>query len=187
MHALVFTDGVAAELLDDTGAATSVEPGRSSMRFKLPGYERIVDGGLAAVPRLEPAGVDAGAISRSSRRTRPRCQDHAWTIEGRFVAGELAPPADAEPDPGRFDETAPDADAGAFDAAVFAFPPAARVAFEWTPRRPLEGARAARAPRRVAMPSSRRWSTACGKAFSRCGRPASSVALAVDGTIVRGG
>ena len=112
-----------------------------------------------------------GAISRSSRGDAPAVPGPAWTIEGRFVAGELVPPADAEPDPGRFDETAPDADAGEFGAAVFAFPPAARVAFEWTPRRPSEGARAAQCGR-AATPSSRRCSTGSGKACRRCGRPA---------------
>ena len=46
-------------------------------------------------------------------------------------------PPDAEPDPGRWNETATDADAGEFDEAVFAFAPAARVGFEWWPRRRL--------------------------------------------------
>src|SRR5262249_61959413 len=136
VHALGFTDGVAADLLDDADSATAVDPARLVLRYKLPGYQRIVDGGFPAVPRVEPGESTWRYLSLEADGA-PVPAGPSWTSEGRFVAGPLAPPADAEPDPGRFDEAAPDADAGAFGAAGFAFPPAARVAFEWTPRRPL--------------------------------------------------
>jgi hypothetical protein len=143
VRTLEFTDEVAADLLDawspadfSSSGSTPVDATLFALRCKLPGYERIVAGGIPAVPRL-PVGTSswrylalepAGLVEPS---TLP-----AWTVEGRLLRDGTAPP-DSEPDPGRWDETAPDADAGEFDEAVFAFPPAARVGFEWRPRRRL--------------------------------------------------
>jgi hypothetical protein len=51
----------------------------------------------------------------------------SWTIEGR-----LLPPPDGEaPEEGRYDLPS------GFDGAVFAFNPAARVTYNWEPRRPM--------------------------------------------------
>ena len=143
MRVLAFTDGVEADLLDawnpvDFAAAgsTAVDPVLLQVRCKLPGYEQIVAGGIPAVPRL-PAGESSWRyLSLEPAEVIEPSPLPAWTIEGRLLRDGTAPP-DAEPDPGRWDELAPDPDAGEFDEAVFAFPPAARVGLEWQPRRPL--------------------------------------------------
>jgi hypothetical protein len=143
VRALAFTDGVDADLLDawnpvDFAAAgsTAVEPSLLKVRCKLPGYEQIVAGGIPAVPRL-PAGESSWRyLSLEPADVIEPSPLPAWTIEGRLLR-DGTPPPDAEPDPGRWDELAPDPDAGEFDEAVFAFPPAARVGLEWQPRRAL--------------------------------------------------
>jgi hypothetical protein len=143
VRALEFTDGVAADLLDTWSAddfsssgSTPVDAALFELRCKPPGYERIVSGGIPAMPRL-PVGTSSWRYLalEPADLVEPSVLP-AWTVEGRLLRDGTAPP-DAEPDPGRWDETAPDADAGEFDEAVFAFPPAARVGFEWLPRRPL--------------------------------------------------
>jgi hypothetical protein len=135
VRALAWTDGVVAEVgsWDGTRLAdvAPVAAARLVMRHK-PSEERIVDGGIPAVPRLpvgdsvwrylsrEPAPVDLPG-------TRP-----AWTIEGRL----LPPPDRAAAPPGRYDLDAPPPPSAAFDGAVFAFLPAAGVRFAWAVRRP---------------------------------------------------
>jgi hypothetical protein len=143
VHALAFTDGVAADILDawnpadfSTSGSTPVDPAELELRCKAPGYERIAPGGIPAVPRL-PVGASRWRYLALEPPELPEPATlPAWTVEGRLMRDGTAPP-DAEPDPGRWDETAPDADAGEFDEAVFAFAPAARVGFEWRPRRRL--------------------------------------------------
>jgi hypothetical protein len=134
---------VAADLVDawsasdfSTSGSTPVDAALFELRCKPPGYERIVAGGIPAVPRL-PVGTSSWRYLalEPADLVEPTVLP-AWTVEGRLLRDGVAP-RDAEPDPGRWDETVPDADAGEFDEAVFAFPPAARVGFEWRPRLPL--------------------------------------------------
>jgi hypothetical protein len=189
VRALAFTDGVEADLLDawnpaDFAAAgsTSVDPALLQVRCKLPGYERIVAGGIPAVPRL-PAGESSWRyLSLEPAEVVEPSPLPAWTIEGRLLRNGTAPP-DAEPDPGRWDERAPE-DAGEFDEAVFAFPPAARVGLEWQPRRPL--AMLARLAR--SSPQDQIDPAVLDRVFQGLQqvRPAGArAALAVDGAIVR--
>ncbi|HEY6016559.1 MAG TPA: two-component regulator propeller domain-containing protein, partial [Gaiellaceae bacterium] len=187
---IAFTDGVAAELLDawdpsdfSAGTSTPVDPSQLELRCKPPGYEQIVAGGIPALPRLPPGESSWRYLSLEPSDLVPPASLPAWTIEGRLLR-ETTPPPDAEPDPGRWDETAPDADAGEFDEAVFAFAPAARVGFEWRPRRAraVLARLATRSPADVVEPAvlDRVW-----QGLQQV-RPAGvHAALAVDETIVR--
>jgi len=143
VQALEFTDGVAADLLDSwspadfsSSGSTPVDATLFRLRCKPPGYERIVAGGIPAVPRLPVGESTWRYLALEPAELVEPAVLPAWTVEGRLLRDGAAP-SDPEPDPGRWDETAPDADAGEFDEAVFAFPPAARVGFEWRPRRRL--------------------------------------------------
>ena len=190
VRALAFTDGVEADLLDawnpvDFAAAgsTAVDPALLEVRCKPPGYERIVAGGIPAVPRL-PAGESSWRyLSLEPAELVEPSSLPAWTIEGRLL-NDGTPPPDAEPDPGRWDELTPDPDAGEFDEALFAFPPAARVGLEWQPRRALTmlARLARRSPQDQVDPA------VLDRAFQGLQqvRPAGArAALAVDGAIVR--
>ncbi len=143
VQALEFTDGVSADLLDSwspadfsSSGSTPVDATLFRLRCKPPGYERIVAGGIPAVPRLPVGESTWRYLALEPAELVEPAALPAWTVEGRLLRDGAAP-SDPEPDPGRWDETAPDADAGEFDEAVFAFPPAARVGFEWRPRRRL--------------------------------------------------
>jgi len=121
--------GVAADGVFTPDAEAT--PAALRMRYK-PSENRIVDGGIPAVPPL-PVGdsiwrylalEDAGDVE-SPRRP-------AWTIEGRL----LPPPDAAPPLEGRFGQE-PASLLSDFDDAAFAFHPAARVRLEWEGRRSL--------------------------------------------------
>lgn len=135
---LLWTDSVVADVV--TGfdpetlsfEASEAAPGALRMRFK-PDDTRIVDGGIPAVPRL-PAGestwrylsLEPAAVSEPARAP-------VWTIEGRLLPPPPDAPAAGE---GRFDTAAPPP-RRSLDESVFAYEPAARVAFGWDARRPL--------------------------------------------------
>jgi hypothetical protein len=143
--ALAFTDGVVADLLDAwdietfvTGPSVMpVDPALLAVRYKPPGYRRIVDGGIPALPRIAPGEGSWRYLALEGEDADAPGSRPAWTIEGRLLPNGIVEPADAEPDPGRWDAAVPDPDAGQFGAAVFAYPPAARVGLEWAGRRRL--------------------------------------------------
>jgi hypothetical protein len=109
--------------VDETAA-----PAALGMRYK-PEAQRIVDGGIAALPLL-PAGVSHWRYLQREEATPPTpATNPAWTREGRL----LPPPSSSEaPFEGRYlgGVNGP-------DPSVFAFPPAARVWTSWRPHAPL--------------------------------------------------
>jgi hypothetical protein len=135
--ALAWTDGAQAELGAWDGTTFTVAPDAAPaglrMRYK-PEEERIVDGGLPAVPRVPPGAsvwrylALEPAVAPQPPRTFP-----AWTIEGRLLP---PPPGRAASEEGRW-SAAPPSDFSVFDDAVFSYRPAARVWMAWQPRRPL--------------------------------------------------
>jgi hypothetical protein len=144
VRSVAFTDGLAADIVDtwdsttfEASGSSPVESARFVLRVKLDGDERVVDGGIPALPRV-PAGTSTWRYlslepdDAELPATRP-----AWTIEGRLLPepDEAAPP----PEPGRYDQGLADPldEESEYDEALFAFPPAARVGFSWEPRRPL--------------------------------------------------
>jgi hypothetical protein len=134
VRALAWTDEAAADLGAWDGSAftpaADVEEALLAIRYK-PSEDRVVSGGLAAVPRLPPGRSTWRYLRRESAAAGEPADRPAWTVEGRL----LPPPAEAAPVEGRYDVDAPPA--SAFDQAVFAYPPAARVWLSWRPRRPL--------------------------------------------------
>ncbi|HEX7243033.1 MAG TPA: hypothetical protein VF263_22280, partial [Longimicrobiaceae bacterium] len=131
---VAWTDTVAADLGTWNGTVFTrtgpADPGALVMRYK-PREDRVVAGGIPAVPRL-PAGESVWRYLSLERPGDPLPPDRpSWTVEGR-----LLPPPQAEPAyPGRYD--AADPPAGYFDQVVYAFPPAAKVWVSWETRRPL--------------------------------------------------
>ena len=76
VHALVFTDGLAADIVDtwDPGdfsvtGSTPVDAARFVMRVKTDGDTRVVDGGIPALPRV-PAGASEWRYLSLEPRTR---------------------------------------------------------------------------------------------------------------------
>jgi hypothetical protein len=144
VHALAFTDGVVADVVDgwspDTfaisGASTPVESDRLAVRVKLDGDERVADGGIPALPRLPSGSSEWRYLSLEPEDATLPAGRPAWTIEGRLLPNETPAP---DPEPGRYDVGLPEPldDQSEFDEAVFAFPSAARVGLSWEPRRPL--------------------------------------------------
>jgi len=140
VRALLWTDQAVADLGTwDEGTRTFTRtgdaPGALRMRYK-PDELRIVDGGLPAVPRL-PAGRSVWRyLSLEPEGEPPAGSRPAWTVEGR-----LLPPPGVDrvaPLEGRYAAGArhlQGMDLSAFDDAVFAYLPAARVWFAWEERR----------------------------------------------------
>jgi len=132
VHAISWTETAHARLGSFDGTTFTVDEGATpaavAVRYKA-SPSRIVDGGIAAVPRL-PTGSSAWRYLQREEPSPPTPTGHpAWTREGRL----LPPPGSSEaPFEGRY--------LGASDAlgsTVFAFSPAARVWFLWQPRAPL--------------------------------------------------
>ncbi len=142
VHALAFTDGLAADLVDwnpadfSVSGSTGVDPSRFVLRVKLDRDRRVADGGIPALPRV-PAGTSEWRyLSLEPAEAPLPASRPAWTIEGRLLPTEVPAP---DPEPSRYDMGLPDPldEQSEFDESVFAFPPAARVGFAWEPRRPL--------------------------------------------------
>jgi hypothetical protein len=149
------------------------------MRYK-PTEQRIVTGGIPALPRLPAGNSTWRYLSLEPAELLDRTPP-AWTIEGRL----LPPPSERDaPPPGRYDgETPPPV--SDFDAAVFAYNPAARVWFQWTERHP--GTVLARLQPRSSNPSfdpivlDRVW-----QGMQKVRPAAVRTVLAVEETILRG-
>lgn len=132
LHTIIWTESAHARLGSFNGTDFTVDEGATpatvAVRYK-PEPTRIVDGGIAAVPRL-PRGVSAWRYLQREEPSPPTPTGHpAWSREGRLLP---PPQSSAAPFEGRF-LSASDAP----DNAVFAFCPAARVWFMWRPRAPL--------------------------------------------------
>ena len=134
---IAWTGHVAADLGEFDGAEFSaqipVAPGALRMRFK-PSEEFIVDGGLPAIPALEP-GVSTWrylALEPAAFAAPP--ERPFYSMEGRL----FLPPDRAAAYPARFNDADPaQHPESQFDDVVFAYPPAARVWFEWPVNQPL--------------------------------------------------
>jgi hypothetical protein len=137
VRGMAWSDRVVADLGTLEPASGAFEPARAVAPDELvvrvkPTPERIVDGGVPALPRLPPGSTTWRYLSLEEEGEAPPEERHrpAWSREGR-----LWPPPDAPAaPPARFDLAA--SPAGAFDDSAFAFCPAAAVRFVWRPRRP---------------------------------------------------
>jgi hypothetical protein len=136
-----WTDGVQGDLgqwQDDQ--FTTSEPVAATqlvVHFK-PDEQRIVSGGIAAIPRL-PVGASLWRYLsiEAEGGTLPEVRPF-WTTEGRL----LPPPANlAAPQEGRYSSNSFFSNfflgRSDFDEVVFAYPPEARVRLQWSPRRLL--------------------------------------------------
>lgn len=132
VYNVYWTDQVVADLGTWDGATFTSEAAIATTQLRLrykPDEQRILDGGIAAIPRL-PVGISTWrylSLEPESLTLPP--ERPLWTIEGRLVP----PPDRTAPPPGRYDSETPPP-ASNFDEAVFAFNPAARVWMSWTPR-----------------------------------------------------
>jgi hypothetical protein len=148
VRALAWTDLVSADLGHWDGRQFTpqqpVDPAALQVRFK-PEDTRVVVGGLPALPRMSVGSSTWRYLALEPRSDEKDVTERpAWTCEGRL----LPPPPGADaPWPGRYDggglhaeyevKLSGAANQSAFDEAVYAFNPAARVWFAWEARRPL--------------------------------------------------
>jgi hypothetical protein len=136
VHAIAWTSGVAADLGQWDGAVFSspaaIAAGKLVVHVK-PNEQTIVKGGIPALPRLPRGSSVWRYLSMEPPNVVAPGALPWWSSEGRL----FPPPPDlAAPGEGRYDVTAPPPESD-FDHAVFAYNPAARVWFEWEPKRPL--------------------------------------------------
>lgn len=135
VRCFTWTDGVAADLGKWDGATFTpmgvVDSDALVMRYK-PDEQRILDGGIPAIPRLA-VGASMWRYLSLEPEDVPEFETlPAWTVEGRL----LPPPEDRDPaPPGRYDQPLPPP--SHWDDAVFAYNPQARVWFAWDGRRSL--------------------------------------------------
>ena len=143
VYAVAFTDSLAADILDaiqvdfpPSGSSTAVDPSQFVSRVKVEGDTRVAEGGIPALPRLPAGSSEWRYLSLEPGDATLPASRPAWTIEGRLLPADVSAP---DPEPGRYDQGLPDPldEQSEFDEAVFAFPPAARVAFTWNPKHPL--------------------------------------------------
>jgi hypothetical protein len=142
-RAVCWTDSVVGDLGQWDGSQFTPLPASPDTPTAIPGAlgvrcksseDRIVDGGLPAVPRV-PVGKSLWRYLTLEPPQIPEPpQRPFWTPEGR-----LLPPPDQSPAiPGRYDlgVFGPAAELGLEDS-IFAYLPAARVWFAWEARQPL--------------------------------------------------
>lgn len=131
VRVVAWTDSVAADLGtwngDEFNSTAPVPLVDLRMRVK-PSDERIVDGGLPAVPRL-PVGDSTWRYLSLETAGMPISPNRPWwTREGRLVPPEDQP----APYPARYSIKFPTLSADWFGEVVFAYKPAAKVWFEWS-------------------------------------------------------
>lgn len=132
INCVAWTGSAHARLGSFDGSSFTIDesaiPAALGMRYK-PEAQRIVDGGIAALPLL-PAGISHWRYLQLEETTPPTPGTNpAWTREGRL----LPPPSTKQaPFEGRYL-----AGVNGPDTSVFAFPPAARVWTSWRPHAPL--------------------------------------------------
>lgn len=123
-----WTDGLLADTGTWDGAtftvAAAVDAAMLQTRVK-PDKLRIVPGGIPSLPRLAPGLSAWRYLAREPDDGSGLPTPPAWTTEARL----LPPPDVDEAVAGRFEELIPPPDSR-YDAAVFAYPPVARVWFE---------------------------------------------------------
>ena len=143
VYGVAFTDSLAADVVDTIqvdftvgGSSTAVDSSKFVSRVKLDGDTRVAGGGIPALPQLPAGGSEWRYLSLEPDDATLPASRPAWTIEGRLLPADTTAP---DPEPGRYDLGLPDPldEESEFDEAVFAFPPAARVALAWDPRHPL--------------------------------------------------
>jgi hypothetical protein len=179
VRAIAWTDGVAGTI-EGGGDPVAVPETQLAVRLKV-SDDRIVDGGLPALPRM-PVGRSTWrylALEPQPAGTPPGTA--AWSREGRRLTGKL----DLRPEPARFDTDRPQP-GSQFDKSVFAFAPEAQVQMAWRPREPLRVI----ARLRTRTPSEQLDPVVLDRVWEGIlqVRPAGvRAALAVDETIVRGG
>jgi hypothetical protein len=123
--ALAWSDEVAADVDTAPVAATDLV-----MRFK-PADDRIVDGGVPALPRIAPGRAVWRYLQLEGDDEPARTSRPSWTREGRLLEGPSVPPElDDPPEPDRFEITR-------WTRGLVAFPTAAKVRMEWQPTQRL--------------------------------------------------
>lgn len=137
--AVIWTDSVAADLGTwdgDAFVAGSVPVAITNLHMRVkPDDDRIISGGLPAVPRL-PTGESTWRYLSMETVDMPVSANRPWwTREGRL----MMPPDQVAPYPGRYGEGQPEPKPAEqiFDQTVFAYIPAAKVWLEWSARRPF--------------------------------------------------
>lgn len=133
VNAIAWTDGAVAQLGTLSGDRFTPDDGATlaALRFRVkPSPDRIVEGAIPAIPRLQPGKSDWRYL-RAEENTPPEPKTFpAWTREGRL----LTPPDErAAPFEGRYRSRE---ERASLDQ-VFAFNPAATVTFKWQPRAPF--------------------------------------------------
>lgn len=135
VRALAFTDGVVAELGAISNGVFTADPTAvpAALRFRTkPDEERIAEGGIPALPRL-PVGLSTWRYLEIENTPPTFSNLPAFSREGRLIAPPTEPQTAEE---GRFGAE-PNAALSDFDEAAFAYLPAARVSFSYSPRGPL--------------------------------------------------
>ncbi len=158
VHVVQWTDSIAAEsgTWESEAFKSSGPVAINDLRMRVkPTNERIVDGGLPAVPRI-PVGESTWRYLSLETETMPVSVSRPWwTREGRLLPppdlepvsvdrpggtreDRLFPPRDQDaPYPGRYGENDPEPEPPEqiFDSTVFPYTPAAKVWLEWSGRR----------------------------------------------------
>ena len=140
VRALLWSDALHAELGTLEGEAESFTPHEAGhpgseafvMRVK-PSEDRIVAGGLAAVPRMPRGESTWRYLSLETPGMSISANRPWWSCEGRLF--EEAPRS--APFPGRHTVAFPTASNDWFGEVVFAYKPAAKLWLSWAPRQLL--------------------------------------------------
>jgi hypothetical protein len=138
VRTVLWTDSVAADLGTLTAEPFSftfteaLDTGNFRMRVK-PGEDRIVDGGLAAVPRMPVGESTWRYLSMETEAMSISAQRPWWSREGRLFPPEEQP----APYPARYSVRFPTLSEDWFSEVVFAYKPAVKVWFEWAEWQPF--------------------------------------------------
>ncbi len=137
VRCLAWTDSLTAELGTFTGEAGGFAPGADGhpgleqfvVRVK-PSEDRIVAGGMPAVPRLPRGKSTWRYLSLEPEEMAISPNRPWWSREGRLFSETKM----SAPFPARHNVLFPTASSNWFGEVVFAYKPAARLWLEWAPR-----------------------------------------------------
>ena len=136
VRGMAWSDGVVADLGNWDGSSFSgpqpVPPDKLVVRVK-PNEQTILNGGIAALPRLPQGESIWRYLSMEPAGLVPPSPRPWWSTEGRLIP---PPPDLPAPGEGRYDVNLPLPESS-YDEAVFAYNPAAQVWFEWESALPL--------------------------------------------------